>query len=160
MDREIKVQEFVAQLEANPYDLAPLGRLEEAFSAVERWDDLVTLFEERAGEVVSRDAAARLFLEAARMAGTRLNDSERSVALLSRSLTVGEDTLISIEAHLFSLALQQDGEQLLTFFTEALEHDEDGQYQSRLYQRMGCILEDFMGDVEEADNAYKWALDL
>ncbi|MBA2661697.1 MAG: hypothetical protein H0U74_05340, partial [Bradymonadaceae bacterium] len=158
MDRENKVQQFVAQLEANPYDLAPMGRLERAFAGKERWEELVLLLEHRAGQVDSRDAAARLYLEAARMAGARLNDVDRSLELLTHSLAVGEDTLVSVEAYLFQLALQQDGEQLLTFFVEAVEHGEDEIYKSRLYQRMGCILEDFMGDMEEADNAYKWAL--
>ncbi|RAL22930.1 hypothetical protein DL240_08540 [Lujinxingia litoralis] len=160
MNRENKVQEYVAQLEANPYDLAPVGRLEEAFGSTEELAELVAIFEERAQGSSSNDAAARLYLEAARMAGGRLNDLERSVDLLSRSLTVGEDTLVSVEAYLFQLALQDDADQLQQFFAEALEHDTDGGYQSRLYQRMGSILEDFVGDLEQADTAYKWALDL
>ncbi|TXD34578.1 tetratricopeptide repeat protein [Lujinxingia vulgaris] len=160
MNRENQVQEYVAQLEANPYDLAPVGRLEEAFGSTEELAELVAIFEQRAQGSASRDAAARLYLEAARMAGGRLNDLERSVELLGHSLTVGEDTLVSVEAYLFQLALQDDADQLQTFFAEALEHDTDGGYQSRLYQRMGSILEDFVGDLEQADTAYKWALDL
>lgn len=160
MDRENQVQQFVAQLEANPYDLAPMGRLEQVYAPKDGWEELVSLLESRANELDSRDAAARLYLEAARMAGTYLQDTDRGLRLLTQSLSVGEDTLVSVEAYLFQLALESDGEQVLSYFLEAVEHGDDQTYKSRLYQRMGSILEDFLGNSEEADNAYKWALQL
>src|SRR5690554_307494 len=110
MDRENQVQQFVAQLEANPYDLAPMGRLEQVYAPKEGWEELVSLLESRANELDSSDAAARLYLEAARMAGTYLRDTDRGLRLLTQSLTAGEDTLVSVEAYLFQLALEADGE--------------------------------------------------
>lgn len=158
MDRENKVQEFVAQLESNPYDLAPIGHLEDAFNSPQGAEDLIALLASRAIEVSSADAAARLYLEAARIAGTGLKNSELSQELLGHCLEVGEETLVSLEAYLFQLAILDNRQELEQFFAQALEYDADGRFQSRLYQRMGCILESY-GDLEQADTAYQWALD-
>ncbi len=161
MDLENKVKEYVAQLESNPYDLAPLGPLEDTFDNAEHGvEDLVNLLAARAPEVGSEDAAARLYLEAARVASTGLGDPDLGWELLAQSLEIGEDTLVSVEAYLFHFALQDESDQLQQFFADALEHDADEAYQSRLYQRMGCILEDFVGDLDQADTAYEYALTL
>ena len=160
MDLETKVREYFAQLESNPYDLAPLGLLEQVFDSQESLDAFVDLLESRAPEVGSPDASARLFLEAARVASTGLQDVARSHELLAQCLEVGEETLVSVEAYLFQLAMANDLAELQDFFIQALEYDDDEVYKSRLFARMGCILEDFIGDPAQADTAYERALDL
>ncbi len=152
------MQELLSRLAADPYDLGPVRELERLYEA--DIEDLIVGFHEQAEQADTPDVAARMLLEAGRLTAMKLGDLERALQYLSASLEWGEDTYVSIEAHLFNMALREQVEELLGFFTEALEHFDDTAYQSRLYMRMGTILGGLLGDMEEAGNAFVYALEL
>ncbi|MGM0556878.1 MAG: hypothetical protein ACQEVA_10915, partial [Myxococcota bacterium] len=158
MDRDTKMQDLLSRLESNPYDLAPVKRMESIYDSepeqlVER---LVAFVEDHDDE----DVISRCLLEAGRLAAIELEDADTATMLIDQCLEVGEETLVSVEAHLYRLAIEGDGDNLLGFFTDALGHFEEGEHQSRLYMRMGDILWRLIGDVDEAANAFQYAVDL
>ncbi|MFW5968054.1 MAG: hypothetical protein ACOCV2_11080, partial [Persicimonas sp.] len=158
MDRETQMQELLSRLAADPYDLVFVKELERLFA--DQIDTLVEAFDERAEETDDPEFAARLLVEAGRLAAIEQQDLRGGLELISRALERGEDTYVSVEAHLFDLALNEETEELLGFFTDALEHFDEPGYQSRLYQRMGAIMLHLLGDIDEAERAFEFALEL
>ncbi len=152
------MQELLSRLAADPYNLGPVKELERQFRS--EVSSLVSTFEDRAEETDDAEYSARLLLEAGRLTAVELADLDQALNLVARAIELGEDTYVSIEAHLFDLALKGEAEELLGFFTESLEYFDDAGYQSRLYQRMGTILGHLLGDMEEAGNAYLYAVEL
>src|SRR5690554_4568921 len=138
MNRETQMQELLSRLLANPYNLGPLKRLERLYA--DQMGALISVFHEQAQSSQDADSMARLLLEAGRLTAIHLGELDASLEYIAAALDVGENTLVSVEAHLFNLALRGEDAALVEFFTEALEHAADASHQSRLYLRMGTIL--------------------
>jgi tetratricopeptide (TPR) repeat protein len=158
MDRESLVQQYFARLESNPHDLLAVWELEQLFSEEEK-GQLVGMFKDAAPEQASPEGAARLYLEAGRIAGS-LGKDDLGKALLARASQIGAETLLVPEVKLQTFAIEQAWEEAFDFFGQAVEQVEDPSVTSRMYLRMGNILEDVLQDAAEADNAYNYAFEL
>src|SRR5690554_6978529 len=158
MNRETQMQELLSRLLANPYNLGPLKQLERMYPA--EIGALITIFHEQAQLGEGADATARLLLEAGRLTALSLGDRDAGLEYIAAALEVGENTLVSVEAHLFNLALRGEDAALIEYFTEALEHAGDAGDQSRLYLRMGTILGEILQDVDQAGDVFGYALEL
>ena len=160
MDRDNQAQHYLARLEENPHDLTTLRELERLYARSGEWEQLVAMLMQRAEDLGRTEASARFLLEAGRIADLKLQDQELGGALLDRCVTMASGTAVDPEARIFLLAHQEQWETLLSYFGEAVESVPDDRQKSRLYLRMGSILEELVEDLEEADSAYKWALEL
>jgi len=158
MDPEATFKQYLSQVEDNPTELGPLKRLEHAGEA--DWGRLVDMLELRAEDAGAMAAAARLYMEAGRFAVIFLDEEGRGDDLLDRAAELADSTKLSEEVRLFQTAVREGQDELLQFFTNALEQAESNRHRARLYLRMGYILEQLFGDLGEADNAYSYALEL
>lgn len=159
MDREATFKEYLSQLADNPTDLGPLKRVEREL--VDDWGEYVRMLESMAERVDQPILIARLYLEAGRSALAFLDgEQERAQQLLDRAAEAAENTGLHSEVRLFQIASREGQEELLQYFTQALEQSGSNVERSRLYQRMGFILEQMFGDEGEATNAYKYAREL
>lgn len=160
MDRQTQAQDYLARLEENPHDLAAVRRLEALFAPSAEWEPLISMLSDRAEDLGRTEASARLLLEAGRIADLRMQNVELGGALLDRCVTLASGTAVDPEARIFLLAHNQDWDTLLDYFGQAVESVPDDASKSRLYLRMGSILEELVEDFEEADSAYRWSLEL
>jgi tetratricopeptide (TPR) repeat protein len=158
MDREQIFDDYLSQVADNPTVLGPVKRLEDR--DISDWGDFVWTLEEKAEEAVEDLAAARLYLESGRVALAYLDDQEWGSRLLENALEFAQGTELGPEARLFHLALEEDQEKLLGYFTSALEQSDSNDVRARLYLRMAFILEHLFQDPQEADTAYNYALQL
>ncbi len=159
MDRESLVQQYFARLESNPHDLLAVWQLEQLFPLEER-GQLVGAMKDAAPDQPTPEGSARLYLEAGRIAGLQLGKAELGQALLARATQMAEDNALMPEVKLATLSLAGEWEEAFDFFGQAVEQIEDAGVSSRLYLRMGNILEDVIEDLGEADNAYNYAAEL
>jgi len=158
MDPEATLEQYLAQLEENPTRLGPVERLERDGGT--DWEEFIEKLEGRAEDAETEEAAGRCLMEAGRLSAVRLEDESRGAELLDRAFERSEGSELEPEVRLFRIALGEGQEQLLQFFTNALERAESNRERARLYVRMGYILEQLFGDLGEADNAYSYALEL
>ncbi len=158
MDRENQAENYLARLEENPHDLTTFGELERLYAS--DWAPLVSMLTERAEDLGRTEVSARFLLEAGRIAELRLQDEELSGALLDRCATMASGTEVDPEARIFLLAHQGQWESMLDYFGQAVESVPSDSQKSRLYFRMGSILEEKLEDYDEADTAYRWAVEL
>ncbi|MFB6373884.1 MAG: hypothetical protein ABEN55_12420, partial [Bradymonadaceae bacterium] len=158
MDREETFDHHFSQLVDNPTAVGPFKRLEH--SAISDWGEVVLKLEERAEEAEDELAAARLYLEGGRTALAYLEDEQWGGRLIEEAVTRADGTELFSEARLFQLAIEDDQQTLLGFFTNALEESGSNALRARLYLRMAFILEHVYEDLGEADNAYSYTLEL
>ncbi len=158
MDLQTQVQHYLEQLENDVTLISASARLSQFFENGSI-GDLIDQYESRAAEHGASAESARFLVEAGALALTRLKDSEQSGVLLDQASSAGADSVVFPEARLLLLANAGDVEALYAYFGEALESvDEAGQ--SRLYFRMGELLEFLFEDIAESQNAYNYALEL
>ncbi len=160
MDRQTQAQDYLARLEENPHDLAAMRRLEDLFAPSNEWESLIAMLADRAEDLGRTETSARLLLEAGRIADLRMQNAELGGALLDRCVIMSNGTAVAPEAQIFLLAHQEQWDTLLTYFGEAVESVPDDASKSRLYLRMGSILEELVEDFDEADSAYRWSIEL
>lgn len=160
MTLESQVQTYFAKLEANPNDLGAVARLERLYEAQGQWGELVTLLHGRASEASTPALGARLFFESGRVAALRLEDADLAAQLLNLAYEMGAETEIAYEVQLYALALRQQWDELQGFFAEAVGHLTEPADQSRLYSQLGVVLDELIGDAEQADQMYSYALQL
>ncbi|MEC9398032.1 MAG: hypothetical protein VX475_10455, partial [Myxococcota bacterium] len=160
MTLESQVQTYFAKLEANPNDLGAVARLERLYEAQGQWGELVTLLHGRASEASTPALGARLFFESGRVAALRLEDADLAAQLLNLAYEMGAETEIAYEVQLYALALRQQWDELQGFFAEAVGHLTEPADQSRLYSQLGVVLDELIGDAEQADQMYSSALQL
>lgn len=152
------MQELLSRLLAEPYNLGPLKQLERQNAA--QIDALVAALYEQAESADGADAVARFLLEAGRLSATRLGDIDTGLQYIAAALEVGEETYVSLECHLFNLALRGEDTELIEYFTRVLEHSSEPVHQSRLYMRMGEILGEVLQDTAQAADAFTYAIEL
>ena len=135
--------------------------LELLFAEDAQWQKLVEVLFEAAQEASDDTLRARFLLEAARIAELHLNDADLSGDILQRAYQSGQATVVAYEIQLYALVVQQDWGTLEGFFGQADQAlAEDAVGRSRLYLRLGQILEDSLGDREQADGMYNYAIQL
>ena len=168
MALETEVVKFLNQLESNPLDMSAVMQLESAFSS--NWEGLVDLLDNRA-QASPDDLAARFFLEAGRIAHTKLHNHARATELYELAEMSTENKGLAHEVKVFQLANEQKIEDLFTYFTDVIDswspNDstekatlEMQSEQSVLYLRVASILGDILNDEAEAENAYAFSTQL
>lgn len=158
MDRLTLIEHYIAELESSPYSLNPAARL--AQISGDQIADVVTRLENASSDLGASEDGARFILEASALALFHERNLERASALLDRALSSGSNTPSEPEVKLLALAAANDVEGLYEFFGQSVENLPDSQSKSRLYYRMGQLLEFLFEDLDEAKNAYVWANDL
>lgn len=160
MTLESQVQTYFAKLEANPNDLSAVARLERLYGAQGQWGELVTLLHGRASEASNPTLGARLLFESGRVAALHLEDADLAAQLLNLAYETGAETQVAYEVQLYALALRQQWDELQGFFAEAVGQLSEPADQSRLYSQLGVVLDELIGDPEQADQMYSYALQL
>lgn len=150
-------QTYLVKLEANPNDLTTVARLENLYGARGQWSELVTLLRDRAREANANALAARLLFESGRVAALHLEDAELAAQLLDLAYEAGAETKVAHEIQLYTLALRQRWDELQGFFALAVGQMSDPTDQSRLYFQLGVVLDELLGDHEQADQMYSYA---
>ena len=158
MDQEERYERHLSELSDSPNMLRPLLRLEH--DGEPDWEELVLRLEARADREEEPVVEARFRLEAARLALVHLEDRDWSEQLLSQAADAGEGTRLEPEIRLFELAMREGQQELLAYFTQALEEADSNRMRARLYLRMGLILERLFDELGEAANSYRYAREL
>lgn len=161
MNRDTQVNAYLSQLQQDPHNMGVVVKLELLFAEDAQWQKLVEVLFEAAQAASDDTLRARFLLEAARIAELHLNDADLSGDILQRAYQSGQATVVAYEIQLYALVVQQDWGTLEGFFGQADQAlAENAVGRSRLYLRLGQILEDSLGDREQADGMYNYAIQL
>lgn len=157
MDRKTQIQHHFAELETNPNALGSAARLVQLYENVQA---LIQEFMERAEEAGPGEVGARLSTEGCATALLFAGAPAQAGALSDRAVALATGTSVWPELKLLTFALTGDVEGLFAYFGTTVEELSDAASKSRLYFRMGQLLEKVFTDLDEAKNAYVWAHDL
>ena len=160
MTLESQVQAYFDRLEANPNDMGALAQIERLYGTSEQWGELVTLLHGQAQEAGTPAVVARLLFESGRVAASRLGDADLASQLLNMAYEAGQQTALAYEVQLLAFALQQQWQELQEFFEQAVAAMTTPQDQSRMYALLATVLSDMVGDLDQADELYTYALQL
>lgn len=157
MDRKTQIQHHFAELESNPNQIGSAARLIQLY---ENTSVLVDELLERAEDLGPGEAGGRFATEACAIALLVSRETGKAGAASDRAASLASNTSVWPELKLLMLAMTDDVEGLFAYFGATVEELPTADAKSRLYYRMGQLLEVLFEDLDEAKNAFVWSHDL
>ena len=160
MTLESQAQIYFAKLENDPNDMGAMARLERLFEPQQQWGELVSLLHGRAEQASDPALMARLLFESGRVAALHLEDPDLATQLLTLAYETGAETELAYEVQLYALAVRGQWDELQGFFSEVVGQLTEPASQSRMYGQLGSVIDGMIGDAEQADEMYSYAVQL
>ncbi|HUT79361.1 MAG TPA: tetratricopeptide repeat protein, partial [Polyangia bacterium] len=144
----------------NPTASSALEHLEEITAILDSWKELVTLLEEGGRGAEDAEVGKELWLRAARILDTQLDDIDRAVAAYNATLAVDNHNAEAIAALEQIFSRLERWAELIGVFRTKVEITVDASDKEQIYRQMAMIHEEMLEQPEAAVGCLKEILGL
>ncbi|MCP4675420.1 MAG: tetratricopeptide repeat protein [Deltaproteobacteria bacterium] len=149
---------FVAYSRAfrtNPIDPRALELLEEITAILDSWGELVGLLEEGGQSAQDSDVVRDLWLRAARIHDTQLDDADQAINAYHKALEADSQNIEAVEALEQIFNRTERWEDLVKIYQVKVDLTMDAGDKEQIYLQMAMILEEMLEKPEEAVSCLK-----
>ncbi|KPK16922.1 MAG: hypothetical protein AMJ62_03270 [Myxococcales bacterium SG8_38] len=147
-------------LDIDPLHDGALCRLEQLYRTMQRWDDLVRTYDRHASATADNEERVRIFRELGEVYGSYKDDAEQAIDSYLNALNLNEHDLISLRALAKLYERKGDYAAALDVLGQMAAIVDEPSDQVALKHRMGCILDQELGDRGAALEQFQAAVDL
>jgi len=150
---------FLEVLEDDPENADALANLESIYKAVERWEDLLEIYEKRVETTYDEQERKQLLYDSAGVALNTLGDYERGVRYLREVLELDDTDVSALDALETIYEQQGQYDELLGVVERKAELAMEGDEILALRMKIGMIAKEALERPERAIEAFSNALD-
>jgi tetratricopeptide (TPR) repeat protein len=147
-------------LERRPEDRSALDALEQIFSLVNDWKNLLGIYEKRAELEEAADAEVEVLFKAGMIQEEKLEDLAGAAEVYARIIELDPTNLRALRALERIYEARSEWQQLVDVLSKQLALMEETVDQVALLYRLGQLNEERLEDTQKALEVYKRALDL
>ncbi|MFZ1864320.1 MAG: tetratricopeptide repeat protein [Polyangiales bacterium] len=147
-------------LDIDPLHDEALCRLEQLYRTMQRWDDLVRTYDRHASATADAEERLRIFRELGEVYGTYKNEVEQAIDSYLNALNLNDRDVISLRALSKLYERKGDHAAALDILGQLAAVVDEPADRVRLKHRMGCILDQELGDRVTALEQFQAAVDL
>ncbi|MFT3922722.1 MAG: tetratricopeptide repeat protein [Myxococcales bacterium] len=146
-------------LVTDPADDHARSELERLAAELADWDALVQAFEEAIEATADNQVKASLLAAVARTHDERRGDPRSSITAYERLIQYDSEDPAAFDQLEALLTMVGDWRGLVNLFKRKVERSYDSVERSELWRRAGSVLDELIGDVPQAIEAYRAALE-
>ena len=147
-------------LDIDPLNDDALCKLEELYRLTQRWDDLVRTYDRHASATVDQEERIRIFRELGQVYAVHKEDVEQAIDSYLNALNLDDHDILSLQALTKLYERKGDHAAALDMMGQLARVVDEVDEQVSLKHRMGCILDQDLGDRVSALEHFQAAIDL
>jgi len=147
-------------LDIDPLHDDALCHLEQLYRTMQRWDDLVRTYDRHASATADSEERVRIFRELGEVYATYKGDVEQAIDSYLNALNLNDQDVFSLQALAKLYERKGDHSAALDILGQLAACVDDAAEQVLLKHRMGCILDQELGDRVSALEQFQAAVDI
>ena len=157
---ENAVERLEQVLDIDPLHDEALCKLEELYRLTQRWDDLVRTYDRHASATSDPEERVRIFRELGEVYAVHKDDVEQAIDSYLNALNLNESDVLSLQALTKLYERKGDHSAALDMMGQLARVVDEVHERVSLKHRMGCILDQELGDRVSALEHFQTAIDL